>query len=58
MYYMSKFSSFVWNLLLRGSSPGERRRRKRELLLVIGLGTALALIFGAVLYLLNKQGRF
>jgi multisubunit Na+/H+ antiporter MnhB subunit len=54
---MSKFSSFVWNLLLRGSSPGERRRRKRELLLVIGLGTALALIFGAVLYLLNKQGR-
>jgi hypothetical protein len=52
---MSKTSFSLGKLFFR-LVPGKRRPNK-SLFLALGLGLIVALIFGALLYLMNKQGR-
>jgi hypothetical protein len=48
---------YLEKVLFPGWSNAQRRRHMRFLALAIFLGTLVALAFGTILYLLNKQGR-
>jgi hypothetical protein len=48
---------FIEKTLFPGWTHGQRRRHMRFLMLAILLGAFLAAAFGAILYLLNSQGR-
>jgi hypothetical protein len=47
----------IEKVLFPGWTHGQRRRHMKFLLLGILLGAILAVGFGAILYLLNSQGR-
>jgi hypothetical protein len=55
--FMQTARLYIEKLLFPGFASSVRRRNMRFLLLAVVLGVFASVAFGAILYLLNSQGR-